>query len=133
MEQTTTILIPAYNEEKGIKKTIDSCLEQTIKPDKIIVVNDGSTDNTLNILKSYGDRIKIINLKKNTGNKSKAQEIGLKHINTDIFITTDADTRLDSEYIKTILKKFKEEDYSAICGYVKSDRNNYISTILLSF
>ena len=47
------MFIPAYNEEKGIGKTIDSCLEQTQKPDKIIVVNDGSTDNALNKYKNY--------------------------------------------------------------------------------
>ena len=83
MKKTVSVLIPAYNEEKGVRKTINSCLSQTRKPDEIIVINDGSTDDTLKILKSFGKKIKIINLKKNTGNKSKAQEIGVKKIKTD--------------------------------------------------
>lgn len=125
----TSILIPAYNEEKGIEKTINSCLNQSKRPSEIIVVNDGSTDKTLEILKSFGKQIKVINLKKNTGNKSKAQEIGLKYVYTDIFITTDADTELDKKFIEAILKKFKEDNYSAVCGYVKSNRDNWITRI----
>lgn len=127
--RSISILIPAYNEEKGIRKTINSCLNQTRKPDKIIVVNDGSTDNTLNILKSFKDKIKVINLEKNTGNKSKAQEIGLRYIKTEIFITTDADTRLDKNFVKEIEKSFKDKKISAVCGYVKSEKNNWITNV----
>ena len=72
MKNTVSILIPAYNEEKGIENSIKSCLNQTVKPDNVIVINDGSTDNTLKILQKYKNKIKIINLKENTGNKSKA-------------------------------------------------------------
>jgi len=124
-----TILIPAYNEEKGIKKTIDSCLNQTINPDEIIVVNDGSTDNTLNILKSFKDKIKIINLEKNTGNKSKAQEIGLKHIKTEIFITADADTELEKNFVKEVKEILEDKTISAVCGFVKSEKNNWITAV----
>jgi glycosyltransferase involved in cell wall biosynthesis len=42
MKEKISVLIPAYNEEKGIKKTLDSCLNQTKIPDEIVVVNDGS-------------------------------------------------------------------------------------------
>jgi cellulose synthase/poly-beta-1,6-N-acetylglucosamine synthase-like glycosyltransferase len=129
MDYKISVLIPAYNEERGIKKTINSCLNQTRKPDEIIVVNDGSTDNTSSILKSYGDKIKTINLKKNTGNKSKAQEIGLKYITGDIFITTDADTRLDGKFIQNAIKHFKTKSVSAVCGYVQSEKGNWITRV----
>ena len=127
--QSTSILIPAYNEEKSIRKCINSCLNQTKKADEIIVINDGSTDNTLNILKSFEKKIKIINLEKNTGNKSKAQEIGLKYVKTDIFITTDADTSLDKNFVEETIKNFKDKTISAVCGFVESDNENWITRV----
>ncbi|MFH1528474.1 MAG: glycosyltransferase [Bacteroidota bacterium] len=126
---TTSILIPAYNEEKSISQCIDSCLNQTKKPEEIIIVNDGSTDKTREILDYYQSvyGIKVINLKKNTGNKSKAQEIGLKYVQTDIFIATDADTLLDAGFVEEIIKQFKKNNVVAICGYIKSLKYNWIT------
>ena len=59
-----TVIVPVYNTEKYIEKCIDSLKEQTMNNIEIIVINDGSTDNTLKILKklaSGDNRIKIIN------------------------------------------------------------------------
>ncbi len=69
-----TILIPCHNEEKSIKSTINSCLNQSRTPDEILVVNDGSTDRTGDILASFGNKIKVVNIARATGNKSYAQE-----------------------------------------------------------
>jgi len=124
-----SILIPAYNEEKSIAQCINSCLAQSRPADEIVVVNDGSTDNTLEILKSFGNKIKIINLKENTGNKSKAQEIGLKYIKNDVFITVDADTRLSKNFVSEILKSFYKRDIIAVCGMVESEKGNWITKV----
>jgi len=127
---TSTILIPAYNEEMSIVKCVSSCLHQSENADEIIVVNDGSTDRTLEFLKLFEKDIKIIDLKKNTGNKSKAQEIGLKYVNTEIFITTDADTELDFNFVKQIKNDFrKNPKTSAVCGFVESKKNNWITNV----
>ena len=57
-----SIIILAYNNDKYLKKAINSCLRQTKKDCiEIIVINDGSTDNTNKILKTYNDRIKVFN------------------------------------------------------------------------
>ena len=124
-----SILIPAYNEEKSVGKCILSCLNQTRKPDEIIVVNDGSTDSTLKILKKFLGKITIVNLKKNTGNKSKAQEIGLRFVTGDIFITTDADTSLHRNFVKKIETSFEDKEVSAVCGYVESNECNWITNV----
>lgn len=61
MNDLISVIVNAYNEEKHIKKCIDSIINQNYKNIEIIVVNDGSTDNTLNILNSYNEpRLKII-------------------------------------------------------------------------
>jgi cellulose synthase/poly-beta-1,6-N-acetylglucosamine synthase-like glycosyltransferase len=124
-----SILIPAYNEEKSIWKCINSCLIQTRKPDEIIVVNDGSTDQTLNILKTFLGKITIVDLKKNTGNKSKAQEIGLRFVKGDIFISTDGDTVLNRNFVKRIEESFEDKEVTAVCGYVESNKCNWITNV----
>lgn len=123
-----SILIPCHNEEHAIAACVQSCLDQTRKPDEILVVNDGSTDKTAEILASFGDKIKVITIPTATGNKSHAQEHGLKFVTGDVFIATDGDTRLEPDFVKYI-----EEDYTnnpgltAVGGYVRSVRHNWLT------
>ncbi len=123
-----SILIPCFNEEKSIRKCIESCLNQTKKPYEIVVVDDGSTDRTPEILKSFEDKITVVRIPKNTGNKSYAQEFGLKFIHGDVFITTDADTILDKNFVKRIFLDFKDRKVAAVAGYVRSLKYNWLTT-----
>ncbi|MEO6001890.1 MAG: glycosyltransferase, partial [Opitutus sp.] len=59
-EQTTSILINNYNNARYIRACIDSVLSQTVPVDEVIVYDDGSTDENVEILRSYGDRIILI-------------------------------------------------------------------------
>jgi biofilm PGA synthesis N-glycosyltransferase PgaC len=102
-------------------------LEQTRKADEILVVNDGSTDNSQKILESFGNKIKLINIYPATGNKSHAQEVGLKHVKGDIFISTDGDTILDKNFIYYMDKSFEDDRVAAVGGYVKSIPYNWIT------
>lgn len=123
-----SIMVPCYNEEKSIQKCIESCLNQTREPDEIIVIDDGSTDSTPEILDSFGDRIKVKRIEKNSGNKSYAQELGLRFLKGDVFITTDADTVLDKKFVERVYSDFKKEKVVAIAGYVKSLKHNWLTT-----
>jgi peptidoglycan-N-acetylglucosamine deacetylase len=124
-----SILIPCYNEEKTIAHSLDACLAQTRPADEIVVVNDGSTDSTMSVLLKYKDRIKIVDLPKNTGNKSRAQEAGLRHVTGEVFIATDADTILDKDFVKHISREFSDEKVVAAAGYVKSMRGNWLTAV----
>lgn len=75
-----SIIVPVYNAEEHLKLCIDSILNQTYKNIEIILVNDGSTDNTLNIIKEYKEKFPdIINIitKENTG-VSDTRNLGLE-------------------------------------------------------
>ena len=56
-----SIYVPVYNGEKTIEKCVNSILNQTLKPNKILIINDCSNDNTLEILRRYENKIKIHN------------------------------------------------------------------------
>lgn len=122
-----TILIPAHNEERSIKATVESCLAQTRPADQILVIDDGSTDKTGEILATFGDKIQVVTIPKATGNKSYAQEYGLKFVEGDIFIATDGDTILDKNFVKVIEPHFNNPKVDAVAGYVKSIKNNWLT------
>lgn len=123
-----SILIPCHNEEKSIQACVQSCLDQTRPADQILVVNDGSTDGSSEILQSFGDKIEVLNIPVATGNKSYAQEQGLKYITGDIFIATDGDTILHKKLVESAVRRYeKEPEVAAVCGYVKSIKYNWLT------
>ena len=105
-----------------------SCLNQTRPADEIVVVDDGSTDKSGEILKAFGDAITVITIPTATGNKSHAQERGLLSVTGDVFVATDGDTVLHPDFVKYV-----EEDYinnpglTALGGYVRSVKHNWLT------
>jgi len=90
-------------------------------------VNDGSTDESGKILATFGNKIKVVTIPKATGNKSFAQEQGLKYISGDVFIATDGDTILDKNFVKRIEIDFADGDVAAVAGYVRSLKHNWLT------
>lgn len=86
-----SIIIPTYNAERYITEAIDSVLSQTYKNIEIIVVDDGSTDNTENVLKIYIDQNKITYLKKENGGPASARNLGIRFATGDYTALLDAD------------------------------------------
>lgn len=106
-----TIIIPMYNAEKSINKTLDSIVAQTYCFIQLIIVNDGSTDNSLNICESYRSKIKFIEIY-TTENKgvSHARNEGLTHAKGDYIFFVDSDDILLPNYIEVMMGA-GEEDY----------------------
>ena len=123
-----SIVIPVYNAKNYLTECIDSALDQTYSDIEVIAVNDGSTDNSLDILKKYKDRIKIIN--KENGGTSSALNAGIKIMTGEWFKWLSADDVLNNNAIEIILKeavKLKEDAKSCIFysnfDYIDNDSN----------
>lgn len=122
------IIIPAHNEEKTIGTTINSLVNQTILPKKLVVVNDNSVDNTGTIVSSYCKRYKWI--KKINSTSSSEHLPGSKIINAfykgyealdedyDIICKFDADLAFNSNYLEKIEKHFKSNHKLGLVGGV---------------
>ncbi len=98
-----SVIIPLYNKEKNVKNTIQSVLNQTFKEFEIIVVNDGSTDNSLQIVQQINDsRIKIID--KPNGGVSSARNKGIEEAKYEWIAFLDADDLWEKEYLEEYRK-----------------------------
>lgn len=121
-----SIIIPAYNEEKVIGRTIESVLAVDYPRREIIVVDDGSTDKTFQIIKSYKPKIKVIH--KPNGGKYSALNYGLLYSKGEIIVTIDADTILAPQSVTSIVEGFRDEKVGAVAGNIKvRNRINWIT------
>jgi glycosyltransferase involved in cell wall biosynthesis len=109
-----TIIIPALNEEATIKAVIDRCLALPLSV-QVIVVNDGSEDNTLDILQSYGDRITILANPKPSG-KGHAIVQALPHAMGIATIVQDADLEYSPEQIPSLIQPILDGKANVVFG-----------------
>ena len=123
-EPKISIIIPAYNEETRIKNCLDSILASSYKKDKIeiIVVDDGSTDNTPEVLKNYGIKV----LKQEHLGKSKALNKGILVAKNEFVLVIDADTKIDKDFIKEVVRPFSDKRVGATTGIIKLSNNKGI-------
>ena len=120
------IIIPVFNEQDFIKKSVESLIDQTIKPAEVIYVNDNSTDNSKNIIKNLIGKcewIRVIDHKSFQehvpGSKViEAFNFGLKNLETqfDIICKFDGDIILPKNYIEKIIEIFNEKEKVGIAG-----------------
>lgn len=119
-EPAVTVLIPAHNEQSVVVQTITSVLASDVKSLRVIVVNDGSTDNTGPLLdESFGNdpRVRIIH-QVNRG-KAAALHRALAEASTEIVVTIDADTEVEPDAIHKLLRHFSDPTVGAVAGNVK--------------
>ncbi|MEI7986317.1 MAG: glycosyltransferase family 2 protein, partial [Armatimonadota bacterium] len=109
-----TIIIPALNEEATIKAVVDRCLALPLTV-QVIVVNDGSEDNTLDILQSFGDRISILTNPKPSG-KGHAIVQALPHAVGVATIVQDADLEYSPEQIPSLVQPIIDGKANVVFG-----------------
>lgn len=98
-----SIIVPVYNVEKYIKKCLDSVFAQTLKDFEVIVINDGTKDKSIELIKNYD--VKIIN-QKNQG-LSAARNRGVKESRGEYLLFLDSDDYLEKDTLKELNESFK--------------------------
>lgn len=118
-----SVIVPVYNVEKWVGRCLDSLLSQTKDNYEIIVVNDGSTDDSLNICRKYESKYtKIKVFSKLNGGLSDARNFGLNYASGNYVMFVDSDDFVEENYIEkmfTIISKKKA--LMAICGFYLTD------------
>src|SRR5665213_1535655 len=95
---TVSVVIPAYNAELFIARAIDSVLSQTTPVSEIIVIDDGSTDSTLDLVRGYGDKVRLI--AQSNGGPARARNVGVAISSGKYVAFLDADDWWDPDKTK---------------------------------
>jgi len=130
MDKNVSIIIPTYNREAFLLKAVNSVLSQTSQNWELIIVDDGSTDDTPHLVEPYlSNKIKYIK-KRNEGAPS-ARNLGALKAKADYIAFLDSDDFLDSNWVEEMLRPLRSTIGVVCCGVRRLDaRGNEISTSL---
>lgn len=113
-----SVLIPAFNEEKVLARTIETVIESTYPDKEIIVIDDGSSDRTLQIARSFSDRgVKVIH--RPNGGKAVALNHGLLFAWGEIIVIVDADSQICKNTLVELVRPFRDPEVAAVAGNIK--------------
>lgn len=115
----TSFITTVLNEEKSIHSFLDSMKKQTKQPDEIVIVDGGSTDNTISKILSFKFSIlkyKVKIFKKN-GNRSVGRNEAIKNTTGDVILVSDAGCILDKNWVKKITEPFQYKNIDIVSGY----------------
>ena len=122
-----TVIVPAYNEDKVIERTIQALVETKYPNKEIIAVDDGSKDKTFQIINKYKNQIKALH--KENGGKASAINLGLVYATGEIIVVVDADTIIGMDSLIHLAKGFSlSNDVAAVAGNIKvRNRRNWLT------
>ena len=132
------LISPARNEEAFIRKTLDSVVTQTVLPVRWVIVDDGSTDQTAEIVESYARRHPWIELvrrvqdrDRNFTSKAHAVNTGLEHANSlqfEVLGNLDADVSFGPDYMEFLIQRFSEDPGLGVAGTPFTQDGDYDSS-----
>lgn len=122
-----SVVIPLYNKQESIRNTVESILAQTFKDFELVIVNDGSTDNSLEMVKSIEDS-RIVIIDKPNGGVSSARNSGIQKATSEWVSFVDADDHWDADYLEKV--KAAIDKYPAasvvVTNYKKGKESPYV-------
>ncbi len=118
---SVSVIVPVWNEETTVLKTIFSILKLNYPKDKlsVIIVDDGSTDKTWNVIQRFSRNKQIKLLRKENGGKYTALNYALEFVNTELVGCLDADSFVHPEALKRIVAQFNDEEIMAVTPSIK--------------
>ncbi len=123
-ELSASVVIPAYNAEKTLAECIDALLQQTVLPNEIMVVDDGSTDETKTIAEAYS-LVKVIS-QKNQG-PANARNKGAYASKSPIIVFLDSDCVPDKNWLEEMLHPFADEKVVGVQGVYKTNQRELVA------
>lgn len=127
---TVSAVVPAYNEEKAVGKIVDTLLACSLN--QVVCINDGSTDQTEQILENFGRQITLVNHERNLG-KGFALASGIKAAQGHVVMFVDADLQnLKKKHISQLLDTFLTKKYEVVIGVRSFEKANYYLPLKLN-
>jgi glycosyltransferase involved in cell wall biosynthesis len=115
----TSVVITVLNEEKSISRLIESLLKQTKKPSEIVIVDGGSSDKTVELIRHFQKKNKVIRLIQEGCTRAEGRNLGVDMAKNEIIAMTDAGCVADKNWLKRISDPFKNEGVDMVAGFYK--------------
>ncbi|MFQ5706697.1 MAG: glycosyltransferase [bacterium] len=112
-----SVVVPAYNEERVIGNCVESILASNYDDFEVILVDDGSTDNTLKVMRGYEKDARVKIISKSNGGKAAALNAGIARSTGQILFFIDGDTLFQKDTMRNLLAGFDSEKVGAVCGH----------------
>jgi glycosyltransferase involved in cell wall biosynthesis len=127
------VIVTVYNESSSILNFLDALKKQTFFPREVILVDGGSTDNTLEIAKKFSSTWKTLKIYKQTGNRSVGRNFAIAHTQCPIVAITDAGCLPKPNWLAEIIKPFSLPDTNVVSGYYEGQWQNIFQKCLIPF
>ncbi len=115
-----SVLVPSHNEEKVVVRTVAALLRSYYPNYEVLVVDDGSTDGTVEaVVAAFGDEPRVRLLQKARGGKPEALNLGIRETDAEVLVTIDADTILTPEAVGNLVRHFVDPRVAAVAGNIK--------------
>lgn len=117
---SVTVIIPAYNEDRVVTRTVRTVLDQGYEGLEVLVVDDGSPDRTSDVVREqFGDDPRVRLFRKPNGGKASALNYGVEHATGDIIVALDADTLFPAGAIADLVRPLADPKVGAVAGNAK--------------
>jgi glycosyltransferase involved in cell wall biosynthesis len=124
-----SVIIPTYNRSNLISSPLEAIANQSMIPDEVIVVIDGSKDNTKDVVERYSSKLAIKIIEIPNGGRSVARNVGVKHSTGDLIIFLDDDMRPFPEFIRDHHLHHQKHPGSLFGGAIREDENLFKTDI----
>src|ERR1035437_9124868 len=130
----TSLICTVFNEEKTVTQFLESVDNQSRLPGEIIIVDGGSTDNTVAKISNFKSKKKL-NLRTfiKKGNRSVGRNLGIKRAKGNIIVSSDSGCVLDKNWLEEIVKPFKDKKVDVVAGFYKGIANNIFQKSLIPY
>lgn len=124
--QKVSLIVTILNEEKTIQNLLQSVLTQTLKPNEVIIVDGGSSDKSVLLVKSFLENNSKLNLKIKIkkGNRSIGRNFAIKNAKNNLIAITDAGCTLDKNWLKELVAVYKKSKAPVVAGYYSASKSS---------
>lgn len=127
-----SIIIPTYNRAHLIERAINSVLAQSYRDWELIIVDDGSSDNTDSVINSYASDPRVKYIKKENTGAAHSRNVGVDNCESEIITFIDSDDEANENWLESLVKSFHSDSVGVVCcGAVRKNSNGeYVGTSL---
>ncbi|MEF8836165.1 MAG: glycosyltransferase family A protein, partial [Candidatus Thermoplasmatota archaeon] len=127
MAENISIIINVYNEEDDIEYCLDSLKNQTLSDFELVIVDDGSTDDTMNIVEEYEEEFDMKKLLLSHQGLREARKRGVEEASGEVVVIVDADEVLEPDFLENLVEPFEDEKVGAVGGRLRSEGKGWVT------